>query len=166
MKQLLLLRHAKSSWGDMNLADHDRPLNKRGKQDAPRMGDLLRYEDIVPDLIVSSTAKRARTTAQIVADAAGYEGEVVLTRDLYHADASNYLEVARDFGADNQCIMLVGHNPGLENLVDDLAGSYERMPTAALAFFLLKLDAWADLDEDVDATLQAVWIPKALPHNL
>ena len=74
MKLLLILRHAKSSWKDPDLDDHDRPLNKRGRRDAPRMGRLLRKEDLLPDLILSSTAVRARMTAEMVADASRYRG--------------------------------------------------------------------------------------------
>ncbi len=76
MKTLLVLRHAKSSWKDSGLADHDRPLNKRGKHDAPRMGTLLAKEDLVPDLIISSSAKRAKSTAEAVAMNCGYDGEI------------------------------------------------------------------------------------------
>lgn len=160
MKELLILRHAKSSWSDPVAADHDRSLNKRGKDDAPRMGDLLRYEELVPDLIISSTAKRARHSAELVAEAAGYEGDILLTRDLYHADPSSYLEIARELGANHQRLMLVGHNPGIEYLVEELSGYYERMTTAAIAYFQLSLDAWAFLDEVTPAKLKAVWRPR------
>lgn len=160
MKELLLLRHAKSSWSEPVLADYDRPLNKRGKDDAPRMGDFLRREDLVPDLIISSTAKRARHSAELVADAAGYEGDILLTRELYHADPNTFLEIARDLGRDQQRLLLVGHNPGIEYLVEALSGYYERMPTAAIAYFQLSIDAWAQLDEDTPAKLLAVWLPR------
>jgi len=74
MKTLLILRHAKSSWSHPGLSDHDRPLNKRGKRDAPRMGQLLREEGLLPDLIISSSAKRAKTTAERVSNESGYVG--------------------------------------------------------------------------------------------
>ena len=80
MKTLLLLRHAKSSWSDPTLPDHDRPLNKRGIHDAPRMGKLLRHEHLMPDLILSSTAVRAKKTAELVAKACKYKGEIALNR--------------------------------------------------------------------------------------
>lgn len=162
MKELLLLRHAKSSWSDPTLADHDRPLNKRGKGNAPRMGALLRREQLVPDRIISSTAKRARRTAVAVADAAGYESEIVTTRDLYHAGDAEYLEVAAAKGGKAQRLMLVGHNPGMEMLVELLSGAYARMPTAAIAYFTLEIAAWSELDEEVTATLRAVWRPKEI----
>ena len=76
MKTLLLLRHAKSSWDNSELADHDRPLNGRGRRDAPRMGQLLAQHDLTPDLIVTSAARRAATTAELVALAAEYGGDI------------------------------------------------------------------------------------------
>ena len=83
MKSILLLRHAKSSRKDPDLTDHDRPLNKRGKRDAPRMGRLLKKEHLVPDIIISSTAIRARSTAEAVAKASGYKGDITFNRSLY-----------------------------------------------------------------------------------
>jgi phosphohistidine phosphatase len=163
MKELLILRHAKSSWDHPELADHDRPLSKRGKSDAPRMGEWLWREELTPDLIISSTARRARTTAEAVAEACDYDGDVILTRDLYHADALTYLDVAQQLGEVHKRIMLVGHNPGIEELVEDLSGHYERMPTAAIAWFSLAIDTWAALTEDVSAELKAVWLPRETP---
>jgi phosphohistidine phosphatase len=93
MKTLLILRHAKSDWGNSRLADYDRPLNERGKGDAPRMGQLLRDEDIVPDLIITSSAERAQTTAELAAIASGYENEITYTRRLYHAAPDAYIEL-------------------------------------------------------------------------
>src|SRR5215510_11184128 len=91
MKTLLLLRHAKSSWKYPDLADHDRPLNKRGKLTAPRIGQLLKDENLVPDLILSSTAARAQTTPRKVATASGYAGEIRVTREIYDAGPEAYL---------------------------------------------------------------------------
>ena len=85
MKTLLILRHAKSSWNNLDLPDYDRPLNKRGKRDAPRMGDFLRHQDLVPDLIISSTAKRAKKTAKLFAKAVGYKEKISLETSFYHA---------------------------------------------------------------------------------
>src|SRR5690348_12650091 len=96
MKSVLVLRHAKSSWKHPKLADHDRPLNKRGKRDAPRMGRLLKKEHLVPDIIISSTAIRARTTAKAVAKASGYQGEITFNRSLYAAGPQAYIDVLHD----------------------------------------------------------------------
>lgn len=162
MKTLLVLRHAKSSWKNQELADHDRPLNKRGKRDAPRMGWLLREQELVPDLIISSTAKRAITTAKAVVDASGYENEIVLTRGLYHAWAESFLTILSRLTDDPARVMVIGHNPGLEGLVEALVGQYERMPTAALAQIQLPIDRWSDLDETIEGVLIGLWRPKEL----
>jgi phosphohistidine phosphatase len=92
MKSVLVLRHAKSSWKHPELADHDRPFNKRGKRDAPRMGELLRNEHLIPEVIISSTAIRARDTAEAVAKACGYKGQITLNRSLYADGPEAYLE--------------------------------------------------------------------------
>ena len=90
MKTLLLLRHAKSSWKESSLTDHDRPLNDRGQRDAARMGQLLTDEDLLPDLILLSTATRARTTAELVAASSGFDGEIRLDGELYHAPSRHH----------------------------------------------------------------------------
>lgn len=162
MKTLLILRHAKSSWSNMRLSDHDRPLNDRGRRDAPRMGQLLLDEDLVPDLIITSSAERALTTAELVALECGFEAELLATRDLYHAGPEEYLDVLREQGGLAQMVMVVGHNPGIEELVDVLTGEDERMVTAALAQVSLPIDAWSDMDLDVMGTLENVWRPKEL----
>jgi phosphohistidine phosphatase len=96
MKSVLILRHAKSSWKHPDVSDHERPLNKRGKRDAPRMGELLQDKHLVPDFIVSSTAKRAHSTAKAVAKAAGYKGDITLNQSLYAAPPTAYIDVLRD----------------------------------------------------------------------
>ena len=83
MKTLLILRHAKSSWKEARLTDHDRPLNKRGHRDAPKMGRLLRDKELVPQMIISSTAKRTRKTVKLVSEASGYEGERLFRKELF-----------------------------------------------------------------------------------
>ncbi len=162
MKTLMLLRHAKSSWNNASLNDHDRPLNARGLNDAPRMGRLLYSEDLVPDVIYSSTAKRAADTAGSVALAAGFEGDIHYTRDLYHADPDAYMEVARSLNDTVNSVLMVGHNPGLEELVAELSGHAEPLPTAALAVFSLNVAEWADFSLDSEARLLHLWLPKTL----
>ena len=93
MKSLLILRHAKSSWKHPGLNDHDRPLNKRGKNDAPRIGKILQKEKLIPDVISSSTAMRASATAESVVKACRYKGEVTLKRSLYAAGPETYLQL-------------------------------------------------------------------------
>ena len=134
MKFVLILRHAKSSWKETGVSDHSRPLNKRGKMAAPRMGQILYEEDFVPDVILSSTARRARDTADLVAEASGFEGEVVYLENFYHAWPSDYLDELRSLSGDINTAMIVGHNPGMEMLLEMLTGENERFPTAATCF--------------------------------
>jgi phosphohistidine phosphatase len=167
MKTLLILRHAKSSWKDDTLPDHDRPLNKRGKADAPRMGKLLRDEDLVPDLILSSDALRARATAELAAEESHYEGEITFLRDLYAAEPEAYLDALAQMGGEAARVMLVGHNPGLEELLQELTGEYQPLPTAALAQVSLPLSHWSELGPDPEAAgmqgkLVNLWNPKDL----
>jgi phosphohistidine phosphatase len=162
MKTLLILRHAKSSWSDPSRTDHERPLNKRGKRDAPRMGTLLREQALAPHLILSSTAKRACRTAKAVAENADYRGEIRLLPDLYHGDPEVYRDVLRSIPDNYETVMVVGHNPGLEAWLEMLTGRSERLPTAALAHVQLSIDSWQKLDLAAEATLVYVWRPREL----
>jgi phosphohistidine phosphatase len=163
MKTLLVARHAKSSWADPGMSDHDRPLNERGKEDAPRMGRFLKDQGLVPDLIISSTAKRARKTASKVAKACGYPGEVELAGSLYLGHPSDYLQVLQQLDDEYPCVMVVGHNPGLEACVEDLTGEYAKMPTGAVAQVALEIDRWSDLATPPGGRLVSVFRPKELP---
>ena len=162
MKTLLILRHAKSSWKDASLADHDRPLNKRGKRDAPRMGKFLLKQKLVPDRIISSTAKRARKTATAVAKACHCKDNVELAPEFYHAGPGSYLAVLQNVSDNDQRVMVVGHNPGMEALVAHLTSRMETMPTAALAHIELPIEQWKELDYEVQGELLNLWRPKAL----
>ncbi|MCA9970892.1 MAG: histidine phosphatase family protein [Anaerolineales bacterium] len=146
----------------MNLADHDRPLNARGKADAPRIGRLLRRLDLTPDLIITSSAERALATAESVALHSGHERALTVTRQLYHAEPPAYLAAVRQHARDEACVMVVGHNPGIAELVESLSGHYEPMPTAALAQFRLDIPGWHALTEEAPATLLDVWRPREL----
>jgi phosphohistidine phosphatase len=162
MKTLLQLRHAKSSWKDENVADHDRPLNGRGKKDAPQMGRLIAAEGLVPDVIVSSTAKRARKTAVAVAEHCGYTGEVHKLEELYLAPPEIYIDVLRQLAEDVRRALVVGHNPGMQMLVTVLTGASEEFPTAALARIELPIDAWADFSSETRGELVRLWRPREL----
>jgi phosphohistidine phosphatase len=162
MKTLLVLRHAKSSWKNANLADFERPLNKRGKYDAPRMGELLRREGIVPDLIISSSAERALATAEAVASACGYDSEIQTTRQLYHAWPDDYIEVVNSVPNECNRVMVVGHNPGMESLVEELTGEWIRMPTAALVQISVRINRWTELSLESTEMLVNLWRPKEL----
>lgn len=163
MKTLLILRHAKSSWKDPGVTDHDRPLNSRGKRDAPRIGRMIVAEKVQPDIILSSTAKRAWRTAEAISDAVGLPGkDVVLDGRLYLAEPAEIVDVVRDAGSDSCCVLVVGHNPGLEVLVMRLTGHAEPLPTAALAAVRLSMDSWCSLELRAMGQLQGVWRPREL----
>jgi len=161
MKTLLILRHAKSSWKQPGLSDHDRPLNGRGKENAPRMGRLLADEGIVPELVLSSTAKRARGTARRAAQAAGFEGEIELREDLYLAAAGDYIDAVAAVSDAVERVMVVGHNPGIAALVEVLTGNIGHFPTAALAQVELDIDAWPRI-YDAPGRLINLWLPREL----
>lgn len=162
LKTLLLLRHAKSSWKDTSLADYDRPLNERGLRDAPRMGALLGKQAPLPELILSSSARRAHDTTQLVVAASGYRGEIIFTRALYHAEPEDFIEVLHHVPDTYSCVMLVAHNPGLEMLLETLTGALEALPTGALAEIALPIPSWQALHEGVRGQLRGLWIPKKL----
>src|SRR3989454_8020462 len=162
MKSVLLLRHAKSSWKHPELADHDRPLNKRGKRDAPLIGRLLKKKGLVPDIIISSTAIRARSTAEAVAKASGYKGEIVLDKSLYAAGPDAYFSVIQDLSNEYVRALIIGHNPGLEELVEMLTGEIHLMPTCSLAHVKFHVDKWSDIDNKIKGQLAGIWRPRDL----
>lgn len=162
MKTLLLLRHAKSSWDDPAREDHDRPLKKRGKRDAPRIGRLLAREGLVPDRILSSTAERARATAEAVAEACGFGGSLELSRVLYLAGPDDIVDVVRALPDDGGIVLVVGHNPGLEMLVEALTRRPETLPTAALARIALPIRSWSRLATRTRGELVDLWRPRKL----
>jgi phosphohistidine phosphatase len=160
MKTLLVLRHAKSSWSDPARDDHERPLNERGRRDAPRMGDLVREYRLIPDLIISSDAVRAQLTAEAVAEAARYAGQILLDRRLYVASPADILSLLQTVRENAETIMIVGHNPGLEELVEHLTGERQDLPTATLAQIELPIDHWRDLKLSTRGTLLGHWRPE------
>ena len=162
MKKLLLMRHAKSSWKYPGLSDWERPLNKRGRHDAPRMGELLVEEDLVPLRIISSGALRARQTAEAVADAAGYEGDILFLPELYGGDLSDFLEPLRTVPDDVELVLLIGHNPGMQELVEALTGQWEGMPTGAIVYLKLPVQRWAEVGGAEHAELVRLWQPRDL----
>jgi phosphohistidine phosphatase len=164
MKTLLLLRHAKSSWDDPNLSDHDRPLNARGHRDAPRIGELIKQHGLTPDLIIASTAARAQATARHVARHCDYPGHIDVAASLYQAAPDEYLTYLRTLPDEFAAVLVVGHNPGLEDLLELLAGSYQKMPTAALAYLSFNISSWRDLTGSPRGQLINLWRPKELPN--
>ena len=149
MKTLTLVRHAKSSWNHPGLTDFERPLNKRGKRDAPRMASRLATQQIRPQIIVSSPAVRALTTAEVIASALGYQpAEIIRDERIFHAYSNQLLDVIRSFDEHRQHIMLVGHNPGLTDLVDQLAhAGISNIPTCGIVVLSFSVDRWRDVND-------------------
>jgi phosphohistidine phosphatase len=162
MKTLLLLRHAKSSHKDSNVDDHERPLNKRGKKDAPKMGRLLKDQNLLPDLLIASTARRCRKTAEHVIAASGYRGQTRFCGELYEAHASALLDFLAGIEGDAMRVMLIGHNPGLEELLESLTGTYTPLSTAALAQVDVDVDNWQSIAKQPKAVLVKIWQPGEL----
>ncbi|HWC77467.1 MAG TPA: histidine phosphatase family protein [Blastocatellia bacterium] len=161
MKTLLLLRHAKSSWDDARLRDFERPLAQRGIRDAPRIGKALAKLGPTPDLIISSPAARASQTIAAVVQAAGLDAALTWDEAIYGAVPAELIRIVRRIPNSSSCAMLVGHNPGFEDLLSRLTGVPEHMPTAALACVQFQVDAWADV-EDGQGTLAWFITPKHL----
>lgn len=148
MKTLCLIRHAKSSWDDPFLDDIDRPLNNRGRKDAPRMGQRLKEKDIHPDLLLSSPADRALSTCLIIAEKIGFNPQHVhVDRRLYHADEEQILSVVRSFNDANDEVIVFGHNPGLTDFVNRLNSSLvtDNVPTCGIVCMTLHVDSWKDV---------------------
>jgi phosphohistidine phosphatase len=151
MKTVYLIRHAKSSWEDDRLSDFDRPLNERGKIDAPRMGKRLKEKNITPDLFLASPAKRTLSTAKRIADVLGYPKENIKTdQALYHADEDEILNVIRSANDKNDCIFIFGHNPGLTDFVNAMNNDRKRfidnVPTCGIVAFSFDVKNWKQID--------------------
>ena len=161
MKTLLVLRHAKSSWDDASLSDFERPLNDRGKSAAPAMGKAIKRHGFEPDLILSSPAVRARETARLAKESSGSAAEIEHDNRIYEASSKTLTKVLSEVDNRFETVMIVGHNPGMEGLVQALTGKSERMPTAALAVIDLDISDWSKVG-DASGKLRELMRPKDL----
>ena len=148
MKTLYILRHAKSSWDDSSLSDFERPLNERGFKAAPLMGEMMRKNGFVPEIIVCSTAKRAEQTAKLVKESAEFEAEINFEAAIYEASPMTLLHIVSEIDDEFNSALIVGHNPGFENLVRILTEKSETMPTAALAVVDLEIESWNETNAE------------------
>lgn len=148
MKTLFIMRHAKSSWSDPNLSDFERPLNERGLKTAPFMGELVKENNFTPAIIISSPAMRAKQTANIVKKSAGLKAEIFFDERIYEASPLRLLEVISGIDDQFDSALIVGHNPGFEDIVRVLTGKIEAMPTAALAVIDLEIDSWKEINSE------------------
>jgi phosphohistidine phosphatase len=147
MKTLHLIRHAKSSWKEPDMQDFDRPLNERGREAAPLIGEFILKKKIRPDLIISSPAERARETAALIIKAAELVVELRFDERIYEADAARLLDVVSQIDESVGVAILVGHNPGMEDLLETLTGEKQRMQTGALARIVLDVEKWSKVRE-------------------
>jgi phosphohistidine phosphatase len=155
LKTLLLLRHAKSSWDQPLLSDYERPLAKRGRKAAPRMGKFIAKADLAPDLVLCSSARRAQETWNLVSGALGAPCQVVILEDLYDASVQSLISLLREVPDTVDRILMVGHNPTFEDLAMTLVGSGEeearrdmerKFPTAALAIIDFPDKGWSEIE--------------------
>jgi len=154
MKTLFLVRHAKSSWDDTALPDKDRPLNKRGERDAPRMGERLAKRHIKADLILSSPARRALMTAKVIAKSIDYKpNRIVVDAQLYPGAVDDLLKLIHSLGKKQDRVMIVGHNPALTELAHRFSSEITRMPTCAVAEFTFATKSWPLVDNSSLATV-------------
>jgi phosphohistidine phosphatase len=144
MKHLLLMCHAKSDWSANYSTDHDRPLNERGVRSARAVGRALQDEGESPELVVTSSAVRARTTAELAAEAGGWDCEIIVDSRLYGSGADAVVQVAAEVG-DVDRLMLVGHQPTWSIVVSTLSGKSVDMKTATVAVLAFEASAWSEL---------------------
>jgi phosphohistidine phosphatase len=169
MKELIIVRHAKSDWGDSSLDDHDRPLNGRGERTAPQMAQLLagklRQEGATVDAMITSTALRAKTTAKIFADALEFpEADLERRQNGYLASANEWLRIVAGVDENFQRVALFGHNPGFHFLVNELVSRddwIDHMPTCAVVRIALKSDTWGAIGQG-DGRLIEYLIPREI----
>ena len=155
MKKLVLIRHAKSSWQSNAQSDFDRPLNDRGKSDAPRMGEYLLSLEIKPDQFYASSAARAVSTAKLIAKEIDYDPELIIAdKRLYLADVAHLQSIMREFSDDWDCIFLIGHNPTITDCANGLTNDeLENIPTCGVYGIELKIDSWRKLRNGVGTKL-------------
>ncbi len=149
MKTLYIVRHAKSSWDNSDLDDFDRPLNERGKRNAPEMGERLKEKGIKPDLIISSSAKRAFSTAKKIAKEVDYPvDKIKKSENLYLASISSAINIIRQVDDSVAALMIFGHNPGWTELSNYLCDVYiDNIPTAGVSAIRFDFDSWAKIDK-------------------
>ena len=150
MKKLFLVRHAKSSWKFPDLSDAERPLNKRGKRDAPFMGKVLFEKNIKPNLFMSSPAVRAYDTANTIAKEIGFpENEIEISEIMYHGYIKDFIVSLKSADENANSLMMFGHNPGITEFSNYLSDKYlDNIPTCGIVEIDLRIETWNEIDED------------------
>lgn len=148
MKKLFIIRHAKSSWEDETLDDFDRPLNNRGFKNAVFMGKLLKKKDTNPDLIISSPALRTTITSQIIVNEIDYKKTIIFEPSIYEANENILKEIIKNLKDGNNIVFLIGHNPGLSNLVGLLTSKNEDIPTCGIIEIDFQTNSWSEISKE------------------
>jgi phosphohistidine phosphatase len=162
MKTLLLMRHAKSSWNDRKAKDRERQLTKQGRKNAREMGNVLLKNELIPQLVLSSSVERCRQTVQEVVEACEYQGKILFLDKLFMAEADVIVDALKLLPDEIERVLVVGHNPGLESMIIFLSGQIEALPSASVANISLTINAWKDLNKDSRGELIQLWRPKDL----
>lgn len=160
MKELILIRHAKSSWDQSGLSDHERPLNGRGERSAPLVGEALAGRGVRPDVMISSTAVRAYTTAKVIAGKIGYpEEEIIRNEAVYLAGVSTLMRVIQGIDETHESAALFGHNPGFHDLANTLLRNsvIDRMVTCAVVRMRLDLEHWGAVGAGDGELIEHLW---------
>ncbi|CAN5715737.1 histidine phosphatase family protein [soil metagenome] len=163
-KVLLILRHAKSSWKDKKVDDHDRPLNKRGRREAIKMGEHLKKMNMLPDAIISSSAQRAIETTRFLCRYSGYNNLVEVNFSLHRGGVDAYINALATVSNDKQKLLIIGHNPDLEELTGILINRTIRIPTCTLVQLKLSIENWKSIDLHCKfrSELADIWRPKKI----
>lgn len=149
MRELILIRHAKSDWSNPLLDDFERPLNKRGEKNAPFMAKILKKELQKPDLIISSPSFRTKLTLEYFLKEFEYKGEVIFEKSIYEAPFENLLKVIKNIDDKYKTIFLIGHNPGLNDLANFLLGSFEdNIATSGVLKIDFDTNSWKNISKD------------------
>ncbi|MDX4061740.1 histidine phosphatase family protein [Aliarcobacter skirrowii] len=149
MRELILIRHAKSDWSNPLLDDFERPLNKRGSKNAPFMAKILKKELQKPDLIISSPSFRTKLTLEYFLKEFEYKGEIIFEKSIYEAPFENLLKVIKNVDDKYKTIFLIGHNPGLNDLANFLLGSFEdNIPTSGVLKIDFNTNSWKNISKD------------------
>lgn len=159
MKTLLIMRHAKSSFKDPTLTDPDRPLNKRGKKEAPMMGEWVKDQELIPQTILSSPALRASQTAHLLAETCEFKQDIVYVNSLYLGEPEAYIGALKGLPDSIERVMVIGHNPGLEGLLQQLSGQVQALPPASIAYLALPISQWQTLTLETECELMGVFYP-------
>jgi phosphohistidine phosphatase len=163
-KVLLILRHAKSSWKDKKVDDHDRPLNNRGRREAIKMAEHLKITNILPDTIITSSALRAVETTKYLCKYSGFNNLVEVNFSLHRGGIDAYINALATVSNDKQKLLIVGHNPDLEELAGILINGKIRIQTCTLVQLKLSIENWKSIDLHCNfkSELVDIWRPKKI----